>query len=271
MIGAIVYELKAMNSGSLLKYHGQKLHGICFSILREYSAELADRVHNNMSIKPFTSAELDIKGLKKSHGEYVYIQANTIIYWRVTALNDEVLNAFLSIESGKIIVLGDIKLRVERRLSRSDLNGLTEIFEPADLVKRYFSMPIPSFITMEFKSVTTFRSGVQDYPWPLPTMVFGSLADKWKVMKMPKNISPEVVREKAALILPHEWQGRSRKIFLASNRGTRGFVGRFSYRLDNLSDEDRKIMLLLAGYAEYAGVGRWNAHGLGQTRLISVD
>ena len=269
MIGALVYELRALNSNSLPQHHGQLLHGLCFKLMEKFSSSLATAVHDKMSIKPFTSAEFEFLRGNNIKNKRYYIHENDIIYWRVTALNDDVLQAFLSIKPGQVLSIGNLQLMVEKLLANPELRADTGIFAPEDMIAECFSLLPQSSITMNFCSPTTFRSGTMDFSWPLPEYVFGSLADKWEAMNMPGNINANRIKEAAAAILPGDWQGASKCIVLSPRRKALCFSGRFTYRLDNLSIVSQQTMLLLAAYAEISGVGRWTAHGLGQVRIVN--
>lgn len=267
MIGAVVYELKAMNADSLPEFHGQQLHGLCFKILEGFSSQLSTMIHDQMSIKPFTSSLLEFVQGTVLRQKRQYIKAGSVMYWRVTALTDAALQAFLSVKKGQLLAMGNLQLQVEDVITDPDIRSDAGITEPEDMVAECFSLPPVKQITMEFRSVTSFRSGTSDFPWPIPEMVFGSLADKWEAMDMPGVISAETVRREAAAIIPGSWHGTSRKVFLSQKRGVKGFVGSFTYEVYNLDEEIRQAMLVLAVYAEFAGVGRWTAHGLGQVRM----
>ena len=271
MIGAIVYELRALNSDSLPLYHGQQMHGLCFKILKDYSPAMADYVHNQMSIKPFTSTELSFYGKMSAANNRLYIKAGQLLRWRVTALSDEVLQAFLSLQPGYKIYLGNLQLDVERVYADPELCEYSGVVEPTEMLAECFACSLPASITMDFQSATTFKSGKNDFPWPLPEYVFGSLADKWEALRMPGDISRTLATEAASAILPLSWQGQSCWINLSPKRSARGFVGRFTYGLNNLSDTYKGIMAVLAAYAEFAGVGRWTSHGLGQVRIMEKN
>ncbi|SEH22464.1 CRISPR system precrRNA processing endoribonuclease RAMP protein Cas6 [Selenomonas sp. KH1T6] len=271
MIGAIVYELRAVSSDSLPLYHGQQLHGLCFKILKDYSSALAAYVHDQMSIKPFTSAELAFPGKRGAANNRLYVEEGQLLRWRVTALSDEVLQAFLSLQPGSRLSLGRLQLEVVRVCADPDLCAYSGVVEPTEMLAECFSCSLPASITMDFKSPATFKSGKNDFPWPLPEYVFGSLADKWEALKMPGDISRKLAAEAANAILPLAWQGKSCWINLAPKRSARGFVGRFTYGLNELPDTYKGIMAVLAAYAEFAGVGRWTSHGLGQVRIIEEN
>ena len=59
MLGAIVYILQAEEDGWLPEFTGRIMHGAMFQILKEKSQELAEFIHNDMNIKPFTVSELN--------------------------------------------------------------------------------------------------------------------------------------------------------------------------------------------------------------------
>ncbi len=267
MIGAIVYKLRALNEDSLPEFHGQQLHGLCFNILENYSAQLATMVHDQMSVKPFTSSLMEFGQDTVLRQKRRYIKAGAVMHWRVTALTDTVLQAFLSVKKGQLLTMGNLQLQVEDVITSPNIRNDTGIIEPTDMVAECFSLPPVRQITMDFRSVTGFRSGTSDFPWPLPEMVFGSLADKWENMNMPGVIDAKTIRGEAAAIIPGNWHGSSCKVFLAPKRGVTGFIGNFTYQVDNLDEEMRQAMLILAAYAEFAGIGRWTAHGLGQVRM----
>ena len=268
MIGAIVFELKAVNSDSLPLHHGQQLHGLCFKIMEDFSPALADHVHKEMSIKPFTSAMLEYPQSLRANNNRLYIKEGTMLRWRVTALQDHVLQAFLNLQPGHIMNLGNLQLEIVRIIINPEISAYSGLIEPTDLLAECFSCVPPSVISLKFHSATTFRAGNDDFPWPLPEYVFGSLADKWVALDMPGDLPAKLIREEAKAIVPLEWQGRSCKLNFAPKRSARGFVGQFTYGLNHVDDEYQNILLLLAAYAELAGIGRWTAHGMGQVRII---
>lgn len=267
MIGAVVYKLKALNDDSLPEFHGQQLHGLCFNILEDFSAQLSTMIHDKMSVKPFTSSLMEFGQDTVLRQKRQYIKAGAIMHWRVTALTDTVLQAFLSVKTGQLLTMGNLQLQVEDVITLPDIRNDAGIIEPEDMVAECFSLPPVRQITMDFRSVTSFRSGTNDFPWPLPEMIFGSLADKWEAMNMPGVIDAKTIRVEATTIIPGNWHGASRKVFLSPKRGVTGFIGSFTYQVDNLAEDMRQALLVLATYAEFAGIGRWTAHGLGQVRM----
>ena len=267
MIGAVVYKLKALSDDSLPDFHGQQLHGLCFKIFEGFSEPLSAKIHDQMSIKPFTSSLLEFGQGAVLRQKRQYIKAGAVMYWRVTALSDDVLQAFLSVKKKQVLSLGNLQLQVEDIIIDPVLRSDAGIIAPEDMVAECFSLPPIKRITLDFRSVTSFRSGNSYFPWPLPEMVFGSLADKWEAMNMPGVMEAETVRREAAAIIPGDWHGTSRKVFLAQKRGVKGFIGSFTYEVQSFDEETCQALLVLAAYGEFAGVGLWTAHGLGQVRM----
>lgn len=65
---------------------------------------------------------------------------------------------------------------------------------------------------------------------------------------------------------PRRWHGQSRTVYLKEDRGTLAFEGEFSFDTSHLAREEQQLLLLLAQFSAFSGVGRLTGHGLGQTR-----
>ena len=270
MIGALEYRLRAEEAGSLPASHGTMMHAVCFDILHRFSPTLAARVHDGMKEKPMTSSFLSqMDGTKKrpapDKGRW-HLPAGTILAWRVTALTDDVWNAFASLPRGAEIQLGDWHLTLTETIIDAQKTPGTGEVDPQTLLETCASMPTPSELTLDFRSVTAFRTDQYDVPWPLPEYIFGSLAKRWQTFSMPLALDDEAVRTQARLLLPTSWHGRSTRKYFGSKRVVLGFTGQFSFSTERLPEEQRLLFLLLAQYAELSGTGRWTGYGMGQTR-----
>ena len=269
MIGALSYRLRVQQAGRLPASHGILLHAVCFDILRRFSPSLARHVHDDLQEKPLTSAFLErLDGSRRQaprQGSWS-LPAGAQLAWRVTALSDEVLQAFLALPSGAELQIGPLTVILEETIAAPERCADTCLVEPQDLLARCAAVVSPQELTLDFKSTTAFRIDQGDYTWPLPEYVFGSLARRWQRLQMPLELDEEAVRIKARLLLPATWQGRTEQRYFGPRRGALGFTGLFSYRTDQLPEHERLIFLLLAQYAELSGTGRWTGYGLGQTR-----
>lgn len=274
MLGAIVYKLRAENTARLAKFHGRLMHGLMFHLLQTYSAELASFIHDELDYKPFTVSLLQENTnqqyeLAKRHtgnkAEVFSIQEGRAYFWRVTSLNDTLLQFLLTLPLGTEFKAGEAMLKLEAVIADGQYH--TGVVAENDLVAEALSLPAVTRIAFRFNTPVAFRNYDRDYPLPLPDMIFGSLADKWTQLEMPLGIDRKAVREAALGISPLEWQGLSRKVYFGHDRGTLAFTGVYAYDLRNVSEDMQRIALMLAQFAEFSGVGRLTAQGFGQTQI----
>ena len=267
MIGAIVYQLRAVNSALLSFINGRLMHAAFFKVLHESSPELEEFVHDNMNIKPFTVSFLNPASNLKSDNNYWQVSKGSLFYWRVTALNDVILQAVSSIRIGQTIKVGGLHLIIENVIADKDIRSDAEIISEDDLIASCRNYTSIKEIEFNFLSPVSFRIDSYDAPYPRSELIFSSLADKWSQAQMPADVDKKNIRELAADIRLMQWQGQSKKFYFGHDRGTLAFWGEFKYNLEALSEELQRVFLLLAKFSEFSGVGRLTAQGFGQTRI----
>lgn len=256
MTGAAVYRLRAENSARLPMINGRLMHAVFFKILHEFSPELEKFVHSELNLKPFTVSFLEPVGEISSVEERWEVRRGDRFLWRVTGLTAEILEAAFAVPAGYEIQAGEIFLSVEKVDTRT-----------ADLIALVRGMAAEAGFEFRFVSPVSFRVDEFDAPEPRAELIFASLADKWTQARMPAAVDKKVIRELALQVRLTEWTGRSRKFYFAPDRGTLGFWGKFCYDAAALDSDSRKVLMLLAKFAEYAGVGRLCGQGFGQTRV----
>ncbi len=272
MIGAVTYELTAESSGTLEGFAGRLLHAAFFKHLAGYSKEMSEEIHDQEISKPFA-----ISPLIRPHGttndgtSSMVIEKYTVriatgdrYFWRVSALRDDVLDAALSLRTGGTIQLGHISFAVTNVFV--DGHHSSGIIDPEELIAQTLSVPLPAEISLHFLSPVSFRRDGLDYPLPAPELVFSSIADKWQQAGLPAAISKDGVREITMHVAPSDWKGRTVRTYFNRNRGTSGFIGHATYNLRAIEEQPRRILLLLAQFATFSGVGRLSAQGFGQAR-----
>ena len=266
MIGAIVYRLRAGKPARLPVFHGRLLHGAVFHILHEFSPELAAAVHDGRNSKPFTVSLLKREQRKKEQDRHeLMIRAGDIFYWRVTALDEVMLQAFLSLPAGTGLPVGEASFEVEDVIA--DGRWETGMLDEADLIAEALAVPKVQSIAFEFCSPVSFRNYERDYPFPLPELVFGSLADKWLQNELPVDLDRQHIKEMARPLRLLEWEGKSQKVYFAKDRGMLAFTGQFRFETSILPLECQQLFLMLAQFATFAGVGRLTGQGFGRTRV----
>ena len=260
MLSSIIYKLRAENAALLPIINGRLMHAVFFKILHEFSTDLEKYIHDNLNIKPFTVSFLNpIDKLKRNFGSW-QVEESDNFQWRVTTLNEPILKSAMAIPIGCKMQVGNLILSIENITD----SGVVTKEEFIAAAKSY-----PHFRQIDFKflSPTTFRIDNFDAPYPRPELIFSSIADKWTQTEMPAAVDKKVIREMASKIQLTKWQGQSDKIYFGRDRGTLAFWGEFHFNLENLSEVERRVFLLLAKFAEYSGVGRLSAQGFGQTRV----
>ncbi len=259
MIGAISYKLRAEKTARLPLINGRLMHAAFFKILHEFSPELESFVHEKLNIKPFTVSFADpLNNIPSVEGRW-QVKRGDKFFWKVTGLNEEILRAALAIPIGYEIQVGELILTVD------DTNS--EIFSKEEFISNVKKFSPATEIEFEFLTPVSFRIDNFDAPYPRADLIFPSLADKWTQVQMPAAVDKKVIKEISAQIRLTEWQGRSKKFYLANDRGTLGFWGIFKYSLKEINSDVRKVFMLLAKFGEYSGVGRLCAQGFGQTRV----
>ena len=267
MIGAIVYNMRAENSARLSFINGRLMHGVFFKILHENLPELEVFVHDNMNIKPFTVSFLNPVANLNSSGNAWHVSKGDRFSWRVTALNDHMIQVASSIKSGQKIQVGNLILTVEDVIANKDVRSDSGIIAEDELIALCKNHSKIEEITFKFLSPVSFRIDNYDAPYPRSELVFASLADKWNQAQMPAAVDKKLIREISAQIRLTQWQGQSKNFYFGRDRGTLAFWGEFNYNLKTLNEEVQRVFLLLAKFAEFSGVGRLSAQGFGQTRV----
>ena len=273
MLGAAVYILRANNSATIPAYHGRLAHAAFLSALREVTPQVATYLHETQPQKPFTVAELFFSAKhtqKSSKQKFISVEQDTLATWRITGLNETFMPYLTSLTPGKIIRFNKLLLSIEKCCFSPDEHDDSGLISKSDLLAACFNVPQVEKISFSFLSPTTFRFFDCDYPLPLPSYVFGSLAEKWQ-QNDTTNLLPldkSAIRDAAAALFPEEWQGKSCVLPVTENRYIHSFTGNFTYNTTKLSREQQQIFLLLAQFATFAGVGRLTGQGLGQTKMI---
>ena len=269
MIGAIVYRLRAEDSARMPAVHGKLLHGVLFRKLQQFSSDLSAYVHGEMNIKPFTSAQLQWVGKppKKQDGNY-YLQGGEACFWRVTALQEILLQSLLEWETGSVIRIGTAHFLLEKVMANPDEHTESGIMDENELIAACLRVQVIHNITFQFISPVSFRYFQQDMPLPKPELIFGSIADKWNQAEMPICLDKEEIRELAMQCDLIRWEGKSCKTFFSPQHGVNGFTGAFTFDVSKIDLQYRQLLLLLAQYSVFSGVGRLTGQGMGQSRVL---
>jgi len=259
MIGEVIFKLTAENVGALKFINGRLMHAAFFKILNLTAPHLENFIHDKMNLKPFTVSFLNPAKDLPSIEEQWRVRRGDKFSWRVTALNEEILQAILSVKVGYEIQVGNLFFTVQKI-------DVGKIISVQDLITEAKNSSPCREIEFQFLTPVSFRTDDFDAPYPRAELIFSSLADKWTQAQMPAAADKKTIRDLAKDVRLTEWQGRSKKFYFAHDRGTLAFWGKFLYSLETLPEDVRKIFNLLASFSEFCGVGRLTGQGFGQTK-----
>ena len=122
-------------------------------------------------------------------------------------------------------------------------------------------------VTLELASPTSFQSNGMQLPLPLPSLVFGSLVDRWNAFS-PIPLQPEVRAFAENMMGITQYQLES-AVTSTKNKGFRtGAVGTVLYTALGGSDYWLNAVQVLADFALFSGVGVKTTEGMGQVRRV---
>ncbi len=219
---------------------GRAIHALFFHWLGLADAALAERLHGQESL-PFSIA---IKP-----GKY-----RQELYLRIGILQKEVLAPLLwglSQDLGNEITLTKVTCH---------LGNCVEILQTSSF-EMLSQVPLQKEIYLQFLSPTSFKQSQVIQPFPLPDLVFGSLLRRWNTFAPVEFQFPAV--EWRGMTSAYELKTKALKMKGGAEIGTTGWV---QYELSD--SEQAQIATTLAHFANFAGVGRKTAMGMGQVCIV---
>ena len=231
---------------------------------------LVAELHDGQGPKPFTASNLV---LGRRRGSSRYIEAGDNGWVRFTGLAEEVSRSLLPVATSPpdAVELGNHRLTVTEATMDPALHpwaGQSACQQLAELYLLNQPRNLARDVELEFASPTAFRSKDMDMPFPLPGLVFGSLADRWNaVSSVP--LDPGVRQFCEEYVAISEYDMRSRPVRLKGSGPRRGGEGRVRYGMLNTEDPYWLAALnILADFSFFSGVGIQTAKGMGQVRRV---
>ncbi len=267
---SLVLTLRPQREASLPPRLGRAAHALLLAKVRAHDPELATYLHNGEGPKPFTVSNM--MGTRRE-GRVLPAQRYTLRYTALTAQMAEILGKAFSV--GEVITFEGVPLTVE---AVDDGEGTSPWSGRAryEMLAAHTLLPpngdVPLYWTLLLASPTAFQSQDKTRPFPMPSLVFGSLVTRWNAFA-PIRLPEEGIRHYAEeMVAVSRFSLRSLPGWdrnTSSRRGLRiGAVGRVTYRALNRDRYWRSVLTLLAGFALYAGVGTMTTMGMGQVRWV---
>lgn len=255
------------------RWWGRAAHALLLKVLSQADPSLAERLHAQEGLKPFTASNL--LGHFKS-GVPDTEQTYTL---RFTAVQLEPANILVqaareggSLAVGSHIELDYIPFQIEAASLAPEQHPWAAVTSYQALFQANMlpANPPPRRISLHLASPTGFQSSGSTLPLPLPELVFGSLLDRWNTF--------------APVALPHDLRRYARECLNISRFHLRslgvpvkegglrvGAVGEVTYTTSNYDRYWMSLVNTLAAFAQFSGVGAGVSGGLGQCRKVEPD
>jgi CRISPR-associated endoribonuclease Cas6 len=243
------------------------VHAAVLARLQEIDPDLAAAIHDGDGPKPLTCS-----GLLAAPASGMLVPGQVYAV-RFTALTPEVaagLRAAVLQTQPPYLELDGQRFAVEAAICDAVGDAWTGADDYVPLAAQYLgpSATLPRTVTLEFASPTTFRSAGNNVPIPLPSLVFGSLVERWNAFS-PVALSPDARRFGAEMVAISRYRLHSVAVAHKGDALRIGGVGQVSYRVLSHDRYWLGTMHLLAAFALYSGVGSQTAAGMGQCRALA--
>ncbi|MEH2384070.1 MAG: CRISPR-associated endoribonuclease Cas6 [Nostoc sp.] len=251
---ALVIQLGAANQ-QIIDATSWALHTQVMDWLSLGDPQIADAIYHSQDT-PFSLSEL--MGYRRQRGT----QPGDDFTFRISLLDGDLIDPLLKgIEQwgNKPLFLGQCSFVIRNIYTLPGTHPLADLSDYAILANMD---KISDDITLKFLSPTSFKQKREIQLFPLPELVFGSLLRRWNVFT-PEELKFASVEWKA-LVSAYELKTHALKLESSSEIGAKGWV---RYRFQDA--EQAKIATTLAYFANFAGVGRKTAMGMGQTCLVN--
>ena len=259
-----MFRLRALAAGRLPASHGRLLHAALLNLVRDVDPAVSQSMHD-ASAKNFSLACLEFSKPVKSNT--IDVREGDMAYWRVCALDEEVLKALMAIPMGQRVKIAAFDFVIEEALMRQDERDDAGFVSMEYLEEACRNLPLMRSVTLEFLSPTVFKVGSADYPFPLPQLIFGSIAERWNEFSSSGTFDVDTVKSMAEKLVPINWSAETRRYNITPQRGITGFVGRITFDFREIKEDLRWIFILLSEFSVFTGVGRLTGQGLGHVRI----
>lgn len=262
MLGTVTIALKAQNRGSLPAFPGRYLHAALFSILSHVDADEATWWHDMEGIKPFT-VHLSYKEPHQDNS----IRRGDILYLHVSVWHSELWGLLEGIPKGLEVAFGRLRTTVIGVRYGAPFNLPLKVDNELELISRRLSAKQAKRITFEIMTPTSFNGTHGDITSPTSSLIFSSLVDKWNAGDMTDVLDKDLIRTVAERVILERWEGYTKRVFYGRDRGLTGFVGKFTFNISKLTEEENQLITILALFGQYCGIGRLSSQSLGQVRV----
>jgi len=270
MLTSIVLILKPEKNCLVPPTLGNYCYASFLNLVRGLDEELATELHRSGGDKPFTLSSLQGEFIPEA--DKLLLQSAGEYWLRITAIDhklSELLNGLSAEDIGKVTI-GDAELNLVRIAKNNRQHHWAQNTTFKDLYNSWVAdaTRVPKRIKLRFYSPTTFRSGGQNIPLPLPKLVFLQLMRKWNRYS-PVLLGEDIAEIAENRVMLSHYELKTQMLDFGKYRQV-GFVGDCEFLLRAKRNEIwSRVLHLLADFAFFAGVGYKTTMGMGQVRRVT--
>ena len=305
---ALMLKLRPIQSGTLMAFSGELVHGAWMRWLRDSAPEVATWLHDGNKRRLFTCSSLlfplSPHRMLEAERENIHLPLDPEKTYaiRITLRLGELFPLFYDtlmnfhaatsdsrrppfIQIGKqIFLLEEVILNTENRMNWTGFVPLEKLIEQVQ-TSRFGGVEA---LRIEFDSLTTFnRSNARSRGYgphyarlPLPQYIFPGLVRRWEDIAPPDLVNviqkeriDQYIQDDGIIITDYDLKTHHVKF---TTHVQPGFVGTCKYLLrgpDEATGPDtpltvRQQIVLLANLAFYCGIGYKSSMGMGRVRLL---
>ncbi len=267
MLLAAVIEVEALESGQLSAATGRLVHGLWFRHWQACAPAVADTLHAQEGLQPFTLSPL--LGLGHPRRGKLDVQPGARAWFRITTLtetlSEQAAETWLP-QLPETVRLGSLTWRRLGAMADPQAHSWAGWMDPQALASEtLLGEGAPHDWSLTFLTPTTFHGELGHLPFPLPYALLGSWLRTWQAFG-PVAL-PEDLGETARRGLVISAYRLKTVPVREKQRLTIGCVGEVRLRALELTTVERAAVDLLAHYAFWAGSGHHTPQGFGMTRL----
>ena len=261
MLGTVTIALEAQNRGSLPVFSGRYLHAALFSIFSHIDADEATWWHDMEGIKPFR-VQLSFKESRQDNS----IRRGDILYLHISVWHSELWGLLEGIPKELEVVFGPLRTTIIGIRYGVPFNLPLKVDNELELISRRLSAKQVKRITFDVMMPTSFHGTHGDITFPTASLIFSSLVDKWNA-DMTDVLDKDLIRTVVEKVTLERWEGYTKRVFYGRDRGLTGFVGKFTFNISKLTEEENQLITILALFGQHCGIGRLSSQSLGQVRV----
>lgn len=250
------------------KWWGRAVQAWFLSIVREKKPDLAEELHRENSLHPYTVSSLI--GLKKNESITPERQYQIRITSLIPELSDliqqelEPQGAF-SPEAECILDYLPFQIESDRRSDSASCAVAASSY--SGIIGKSLQQAEESVFDFWFVSPTMFSSEDKTQPLPLPGLVFHALTKKWNTFS-PIALPEEITRYATECLAVSCFHISSVPVWIQSSMLRIGTVGKVRFRAIPHDRYWVSMIHALTSFAPFSGVGAGTAWGLGQCQMI---